>query len=316
MQEISCIFCNTRSEDVYVEENGYFGRRCPACHLIYISPRPEPEEVAGLYDDDREHAKFAANLHEQRPIRRFYARERFRYLLRHIQQGSLLEIGSGYGDFIEMAHRHGFQARGLELNPVLAEYINDYLKIPCERKMLKEGIYADGSFDVIYHCDVISHLYDPVETLGIMNQLLVERGLMVFETGLFGDIPTRAFRHLMMLNYPQHLFFFSMNSIERLLAATGFELVTMYRFNITPATALAKWVTSTLVKMKSDKTTSADEAVEAAESTVSGRSLRAWLLRDYQYLLFWLFYRLGRVLPKKRKLTSNIFVIRKVKNYR
>ena len=49
MEEIKCIFCNKSSEDVVIEENGFKGRKCPECGLIFISPRPTQAEILDIY---------------------------------------------------------------------------------------------------------------------------------------------------------------------------------------------------------------------------------------------------------------------------
>ncbi|GAI49710.1 unnamed protein product [marine sediment metagenome] len=40
MEEIMCIFCEKESDQVVIKENGFKGKKCPTCGLIYISPRP------------------------------------------------------------------------------------------------------------------------------------------------------------------------------------------------------------------------------------------------------------------------------------
>ena len=55
MNEIKCIFCDTKSDRVAIRENGYQGKQCPDCGLIYISPRPSLQEVIDLYGHDEAH---------------------------------------------------------------------------------------------------------------------------------------------------------------------------------------------------------------------------------------------------------------------
>ncbi len=40
MEYIQSIFCHRSSDQIVIEENGYKGRKCSQCGLIFISPRP------------------------------------------------------------------------------------------------------------------------------------------------------------------------------------------------------------------------------------------------------------------------------------
>ena len=54
MESIDCIFCNTSEAEarVVIEENGFSGRQCPACGLVYISPRPTLAEISNIYEHE------------------------------------------------------------------------------------------------------------------------------------------------------------------------------------------------------------------------------------------------------------------------
>jgi len=53
MVDIQCIFCNSGSDKIVIEENGYSGRKCPKCGLIFISPRPTFTDILNLYSHDQ-----------------------------------------------------------------------------------------------------------------------------------------------------------------------------------------------------------------------------------------------------------------------
>ena len=61
MEDIQCIFCNEGSSRIAIQENGYMGRKCSGCGLIYVSPRPTYAEVQNLYIQDQAH--MAAETH-------------------------------------------------------------------------------------------------------------------------------------------------------------------------------------------------------------------------------------------------------------
>ena len=63
MEDIPCIFCGKSIDNIAMSENGYKGRKCEDCNLIFISPRPTSDEITNLYVD--EHAISYANAQFQ-----------------------------------------------------------------------------------------------------------------------------------------------------------------------------------------------------------------------------------------------------------
>ena len=240
MKEIPCIFCDTYSNDVVIEENGFQGKRCPECGLIYISPRPSLEEIIDLYGHDSAHIKAEEHIFDEYR-KRLYAKHHLKKLTRFIHSGSLLEIGAGAGFFLDEAKNAGFKPYGLEFNPQQAAFMRDTLGIPCEEKPLSTDIFGRKTFDVIYHCDVISHLYEPVDDFRMMHQLLNKDGMLFFETGNFAEVDSDYYRYIRTFMYPDHLFFFGLKNLEMLLHRTGFEMVFAKRYSVLPQFLLQKY---------------------------------------------------------------------------
>src|SRR4051794_14793683 len=108
MQEIPCIFCGRRSDDVVIAENGYSGVKCSDCDLIFISPRPDAADIAHLYTD--EHATLYADA--QFKFDRFNQMEAARALSRirpYKRGGTILELGAGGGCFLSEAQKRGYE---------------------------------------------------------------------------------------------------------------------------------------------------------------------------------------------------------------
>ena len=121
MEEIACIFCNIWNAQVLIEENGYLGRKCANCGLIYISPRPRAEAVVELYENDN--AQISADAHISLERRsRLYARHHLGILGKFAPQGSLLEIGAGAGYFLAEARKRGYDPYAIEFNSAQAEF--------------------------------------------------------------------------------------------------------------------------------------------------------------------------------------------------
>jgi hypothetical protein len=113
METIDCIFCGPHEspDPVVIRENGFEGRQCQSCQLIYVSPRPSGDEVANLYAHD-EAKTGAAVLRKGEYSRRLAAKHTLRMLRSQKQGGSLLGIGAGMGFFCAEAKASGYVPYG------------------------------------------------------------------------------------------------------------------------------------------------------------------------------------------------------------
>jgi SAM-dependent methyltransferase len=140
------------------------------------------------------------------------------FIRRHRHTGRLLEIGCAYGFFLQEARRH-FEVAGIELAEDAAEH--------CRRnglRVLSGGVDEEklaklGQMDVIVLLDVIEHLPDPHETLSLCARHLRPGGIIVITTGDFGSPLARLTgASWRLMTPPQHLWFFTPVSLERLSA--------------------------------------------------------------------------------------------------
>ena len=141
----------------------------------------------------------------------------------------MLEIGAGAGYFLDEARNEGFKVYGIEFNDIQAEFMRSKFGIYCEESPLDVSLFDGMKFDIIYHCDVLSHFYDPVSEFRKINDKLKKNGIVVFETGNFGDVKKEYYRFVIKFQYPDHLFFFSEKNFKELLGRTGFEFIKIYR---------------------------------------------------------------------------------------
>ncbi len=320
MTEVDCPLCGSNDSQVVIEENGYQGRKCTSCGLIYVSPRPSLDKIHDLYGHDEASVTAESHITSAFP-KRLYARHHLKLIQRYLKNGKLLEVGAGAGYFLDEARKRGFNCHGIEFNPILAKYIRDHLLIDCEQKTLRESSYMADTFDLVYHCDVASHFYNPLDEFSLMSRIIRQGGYMIFETGNIGDIEANYFRYFDKFQYPDHLFFFGENNIEYLLEKTGFELIRLYRYSLMPQFALG-WITYNLKRFIRGTSVISGKNIESNnESTIKardnyGRSFRQALKRFrisvMEYIYFLLRYRLGRLLVRPGQPQTHIVIAKKI----
>lgn len=238
LAQVGCPLCGLHSGAVALEENGYQGRRCEGCGLVYVSPRPPPAEILGIYEHDASQTRARQHVAKTRaPYALAHDRHLLALLRRHVPGGSLLEIGAGGGLFLHEARAAGFDVAAIEPNHVLATFIREQFDIPCETAPLTAESFGGRTFDAIVHCNVLSHFDDPVAALTTMAERLVPGGWMVMETGNFADVDPRyhgLIARSERFQLPEHLTFFGERSIGALLGRAGLVPVAIHRYSRIP----------------------------------------------------------------------------------
>jgi SAM-dependent methyltransferase len=138
--------------------------------------------------------------------------------------GRLLDLGCAYGFFLEEAKRF-YEVAGIEIAEEAAAAcrargLNVLTGLADEANLAQLGMV-----DVIMLLDVIEHLPDPAATLALCRRHLNPDGIIVITTGDFASLYARlAGAHWRLMTPPQHLWFFTPDSLRRLAGALGFRL--------------------------------------------------------------------------------------------
>ena len=146
----------------------------------------------------------------------------------------VLSVGCGAG------RTEKYLKQGMSLQEVVGIEINAEMAVGLEKVLDRvfvgdvEAIdlpYPPGHFDCILYPDVLEHLVDPWAVLNRHRELLADDGVVIISVPnvryyytliwlLIGDWP---YSHRGILDR-SHLRFFTLRSLKRMLAETGFEL--------------------------------------------------------------------------------------------
>lgn len=313
MEDIRCIFCNQYSNQVVIEENGYTGKRCSLCGLIFVTPMPSYPELSKIYVQSHRYAETHIGFKKSKQV---HAKHTLTRIKNYKNKGSLLELGAGAGYFLLEAKKQGFSVYGIEPNKIEAIYINEKLKINCESLLLNENSFEGRTFDIIYHCDVLSHFYSPINEFSMINKKLNDDGILVFETGNTADVKNRYYRYFSEFGYPDHLFLFGENSLRKLLEQTDFEIVETYKYSNLLFLIIHKllWRFKDTLKDKPNSTDSIDPKVAKGTSvdvSTNKSKLNLFIRNCYRYLAFFLKYKIGSIMPKKGRPQTVIIIAQK-----
>ena len=226
MEDVKCLFCKTKTDNIIWQENGYSGRKCVTCGLIYISPRPTEDEMRFYYDQGKSGEITARELSKPQYVKELNAKYTMSIIQRYKNQGDLLELAPGGGQFLQVAKANHFAPYTVEINKQQADYLSEHLHIETENYSATQPEYfLNRQFDVIYNKDLLSHLYKPLEVFQYLYNRLKKDGILIFETGNSGDLSKRWLHFLNRLSYPEHVYLFSESNIQTLLKSTGFDCI-------------------------------------------------------------------------------------------
>lgn len=308
MEEVNCLFCKEKKEKVFWEENGYLGRKCEKCEVIFISPRPNKEEMDKLYEhgmaggaDAKKHAAYSF-------YKDLMAKHTLGIIKKFKQKGDILEVGAGGGQFLRMSEKYGFSPFGAEINKEQADFISKKFMIEVENKPAEdEEMFGLKKFDVIYHKDLLSHLREPVKSFNNFYKKLRPDGTLIFETGNNAGLSMPWLNFLGRMSYPEHLYFFSEKSVRSLLDMAGFKIVKKYIYSIVLARLIAKL-------LRAPKTMSKNTQNIIKDKPAKNKNLNkgtSFVKKIVSYFMFFLTYRLGKILPKSWPSTIIYVAVKK-----
>jgi len=182
-ETIACDLCgadNPRS----VGHFSFCGRelalvRCARCGLGYTSPRLAPRERAAFFKGyltgtDEDYERWEAS----RRVINAHALE----LMGPPSGGeTLLDVGCGYGLFLEAARAAGYAVSGVEVSKAACAYVRRVRGLEPFCGTLEQAGFPDQSFDAMTLFDVVGYLPSPMAALREARRVLRPGGLLVLK---------------------------------------------------------------------------------------------------------------------------------------
>jgi SAM-dependent methyltransferase len=208
--------------------------RCTRCNLERLTPQPTASELDELYGQ----AYFESADPASPGYAAYGAMEDALRVAAETQLGTLLEsapsdrrlldVGCGYGTFVAAAGRAGWNARGFDCSAAAAAAARVRYGVDIAvGDFASQGVSDENSYDVVTMWDAIEHFPDPLQALESAFRALKPGGRLILSTP---DVKSWDARLLGPKWYgytkvPEHLWYFSRDTLRELGELAGFRLV-------------------------------------------------------------------------------------------
>lgn len=202
--------------------------KCLDCGLVFVYPRESDKKIEKRYKDfkdpEYEKERGARAVNQRRILTRIDKLAG--------KKGKLLEVGCATGLFLEMAKNDGWDVFGVEPSSWAAKIAKKKYKLPVFNGTLKEAGLKE-KFDVVVLIDVLEHTAKPRKLLLEIAKVLKPKGLLCLVTPDQKSTVAGFLKERWWHVRPDHLYYFSKDTIYSLLFATDFLVKKTERYGWT-----------------------------------------------------------------------------------
>lgn len=205
---------------------------CRSCGFAFAAPRPSPSELvafyASAYFDGEDPGKGYGDYLRgpEANAYRMWSELKAYTPLDRVQPRRVLDVGCATGGFLVAASRDGWDGVGVELAPDAVEIAQHELGLEVYHGDLSHPALR-SHFGLITMWHVLEHVLDPVAALRRCYELLRPGGLLFVELPSWNSLGriTRGSSWSRLVP-PEHLNYFTAQSLRRAMAGVGFLSIT------------------------------------------------------------------------------------------
>jgi 2-polyprenyl-3-methyl-5-hydroxy-6-metoxy-1,4-benzoquinol methylase/ribosomal protein S27E len=234
---VNCIFCGSQDLEEIFTDNPSTLVRCRKCGLVFFNPQPSGEYLKNFYSSQ---AGYLSSIEEN--LQSFEADPRSwqdtaNFILYKIYQHMpeeagqrLLDVGSAYGFFLVFAKRRGLDVMGLELSTETSRYARQQ-GIEVLNTSLMDTNLSERSFDIVTMNNVLEHTLNPLAELTKAYSILKPSGVLYIGVPNWDSMVSQVDGYnWKMKSWPNHLYYFTAETLGRMLAKVGFTVRESFTF--------------------------------------------------------------------------------------
>lgn len=224
LENIRCIVCDNKTESrftVKYQKKDCNIVECQSCGFTFIPPFYRRKIDYTNYKDDKVIKQLAKS-----DLWIKYQRNLLRYSLigKYKKNGSIYDIGCGFGHFIYTGKKLGYDVSGLEMNKTSVDYMKrefnidvdfgDFIKIEKSRK-----------YDIVTMWDVLEHIDNADLVIKKIGDILKPDGIIVFQVPQYKSFFSTLLKGKWWAMGLDHVTYFTPKTAEKLLNKYGFHII-------------------------------------------------------------------------------------------
>lgn len=231
---LSCPACKSVAVKEWFTKSGHLHYRCRDCRHGFLWPVP-PTEVVDQYYEELSDGYSSGCSWTMEPGHKLAL---WRRLLSSVEKnggrGPLLDIGCGSGTFLESSRSQGWaELEGIEISPRAVAMARARSGAQLWSGSWRDVDLRASHYAVVSIFDVLEHDPDPDGLLTFIRHALRPGGALLLTVPHVSGLSLRFFgERAFTVIPPEHLAYYSVESIRRLLARSGFEIVSSFTSDI------------------------------------------------------------------------------------
>ncbi len=217
--------------------------RCESCDLIFLETSRTEDEDRALYEDYY-HNEIAGRFlfGVESVIRLFRLFRAFKIVSVCRRAKRILDVGSGRGFTLYYLRKFfGFtRTVGTQISRPAYEFSRNLLGLEIYDRDLLELDFEDESFDVVIMWHVLEHLREPESYVHRISKLLCKGGAFIVEVPNLNSWTRRMTgKYWLGLDLEHHRWFFTPESLTRLLERCGLTVEKVHTFSLEYSTFIS-----------------------------------------------------------------------------
>jgi 2-polyprenyl-3-methyl-5-hydroxy-6-metoxy-1,4-benzoquinol methylase len=196
--------------------------RCADCDLVQSRPRDDDATLAHTYASLEDRAYDGEELGRLR-----VAEAHLAFVAdQHRTPGRILDVGCATGALAQVAAKAGWEVTGLEPSAWAIERAKE--RCPSGtfvQGLVQEVDFPEGHFDVVTLWDTLEHVPDPRSAIARLRRWIRPGGWLFVNVPNVESWTAKALGSRWVLLLREHLWYFSPNTMAKLLVPIGFEIV-------------------------------------------------------------------------------------------
>jgi 2-polyprenyl-3-methyl-5-hydroxy-6-metoxy-1,4-benzoquinol methylase len=216
--------------DHFISKKEFLVFKCAGCGFSFTQDYPEESEIAKFYESDNyiSHSDTSEGFSNKlyRFARSFMLRRKQKLIqnITGLKKGTILDIGSGTGHFVNTMKNAGWRAKGIEINEKARNFAITHFGVDISTPDKIPSIEA-VSFDCVTLWHVLEHFHDPFKYISEIYRLLKPGAICVIALPNCSSYDAEHYKKFWAAwDVPRHLWHFNPATFRWFSEHTGFML--------------------------------------------------------------------------------------------